>query len=328
MAYDLSDKLVVAISSRALFDLEHENQIFENNGIEAYTRYQIEHENTVLPKGTAFPLVEALLSLNEKFEEPIVEVIILSSNSPETGLRVFNSISEYGLDIVRAAFTGGEAKHPYLEAFNIDLFLSRNEKEVQDAIDQGAAAALVYDAPRDYHPNQKEIRIAFDADAVVFSDESELIYKQEGLEAFYENENANAENAMNEGPFAKLLKTLSKIKEKDDSLLKIAIVTARNSPAHKRVILTLRKWGCKIDEMFFLGGVAKDKVLKAFNAHIFFDDQDYHVGPASQLIPSGRVPYKSDSKLHQFQQHQVEQQPEYHENHEHYEHHEHHGEQS
>ena len=328
MAYDLSDKLVVAISSRALFDLEHENQIFENNGIEAYTRYQIEHENTVLPKGTAFPLVEALLSLNEKFEEPIVEVIILSSNSPEPGLRVFNSISEYGLDIVRAAFTGGEAKHPYLEAFNIDLFLSRNEKEVQDAIDQGVAAALVYDAPRDYHPNQKEIRIAFDADAVVFSDESELIYKQEGLEAFYENENANAENAMNEGPFAKLLKTLSKIKEKDDSLLKIAIVTARNSPAHKRVILTLRKWGCKIDEMFFLGGVAKDKVLKAFNAHIFFDDQDYHVGPASQLIPSGRVPYKSDSKLHQFQQHQVEQQPEYHENHEHYEHHEHHGEQS
>ena len=325
MAYDLSDKLVVAISSRALFDLEHENQIFENNGIEAYTRYQIEHENTVLPKGTAFPLVEALLSLNEKFEEPIVEVIILSSNSPETGLRVFNSISEYGLDIVRAAFTGGEAKHPYLEAFNIDLFLSRNEKEVQDAIDQGVAAALVYDAPRDYHPNQKEIRIAFDADAVVFSDESELIYKQEGLEAFYENENANAENAMNEGPFAKLLKTLSKIKEKDDSLLKIAIVTARNSPAHKRVILTLRKWGCKIDEMFFLGGVAKDKVLKAFNAHIFFDDQDYHVGPASQLIPSGRVPYKSDSKLHQFHQHQVEQQPEYHDNHEHYEHH---GEQS
>lgn len=304
MAYDLSDKLVVAISSRALFDLEHENQIFEQEGIDAYTRYQIEHENTVLPKGTAFPLIEALLSLNEKFEEPIVEVIILSSNSPETGLRVFNSIAEYGLTIVRAAFTGGEAKHPYLEAFNIDLFLSRNEKEVQDAIDQGVAAALVYDAPREYHPNQKEIRIAFDADAVVFSDESELIYKQKGLEAFYENENANAENAMKEGPFAKLLKTLSKIKEKDDTLLKIAIVTARNSPAHKRVILTLREWGCKVDEMFFLGGVAKDKVLKAFNAHIFFDDQDYHVGPASQLIPSGRVPYKSDSMLHQFQQHQ------------------------
>lgn len=304
MAYDLSDKLVVAISSRALFDLEHENQIFEQEGIDAYTKYQIEHENTILPKGTAFPLVEALLSLNEKFEEPIVEVIILSSNSPETGLRVFNSIAEYGLTIVRAAFTGGEAKHPYLDAFNIDLFLSRNEKEVQDAIDQGVAAALVYDAPREYHPNQKEIRIAFDADAVVFSDESELIYKQKGLEAFYENENANAENAMNEGPFAKLLKTLSKIKEKDDTLVKIAIVTARNSPAHKRVILTLREWGCKVDEMFFLGGVAKDKVLKAFNAHIFFDDQDYHVGPASQLIPSGRVPYKSDSMLNQLQQHQ------------------------
>lgn len=307
MAYDLSDKLVVAISSRALFDLEYENTIFEKEGIDAYTRYQIEHENTILSKGTAFPLVEALLSLNEKFEEPIVEVIILSSNSPETALRVFNSIAEYKLDIVRGAFTGGEAKHPYLGAFNIDLFLSRNEKEVQDAIDQGVAAALVYDAPRDYYPNQTEIRIAFDADAVVFSDESELIYKQKGLEAFYENENENAENAMNEGPFAKLLKTLSKMKEKEDTLVKIAIVTARNSPAHKRVILTLRKWGCKVDEMFFLGGVAKDKVLKAFNAHIFFDDQDYHVAPASQLIPSGRVPYKSDSMLNQLKQSQGEE---------------------
>lgn len=308
MAYDLQDKLVVAISSRALFNLEYENQVFENEGIDAYHRYQIEHENTVLEKGTAFPLIEALLSLNEKFEQPIVEVIILSSNSPETGLRVFNSIAEYGLDIVRAAFTGGEDKLPYLDAFNIDLFLSRNEHDVQDAIDNGVAAALVYDAPRDYQPNQKEIRIAFDADAVVFSDESELIYKEQGLAAFIENENANAENAMKEGPFAKLLKTLSTIKEKDDSLVKIAIVTARNSPAHKRVILTLREWGCKIDEMFFLGGVAKDKVLKAFNAHIFFDDQDYHVGPASQLIPSGRVLYKSDSSLNQLHQESHESQ--------------------
>lgn len=321
MAYDLQDKLVVAISSRALFNLEHENQIFENEGIEAYHRYQIENENTVLEKGTAFPLIEALLSLNEKFDQPIVEVIILSSNSPETGLRVFNSIAEYKLDIVRAAFTGGEDKLPYLSAFNIDLFLSRNEHDVQDAIDNGVAAALVYDIPRDYQPNQKEIRIAFDADAVVFSDESELIYKEQGLAAFIENENANAENAMKEGPFAKLLKTLSTIKEKDDSLVKIAIVTARNSPAHKRVILTLREWGCKVDEMFFLGGVAKDKVLKAFNAHIFFDDQDYHVGPASQLIPSGRVPYKSDSSLNQFQQEQHHEST-YHEQ----QHHEHHGE--
>lgn len=320
MAYDLQDKLVVAISSRALFNLEHENQIFETEGIEAYHRYQIENENTVLEKGTAFPLIEALLSLNDKFDYPIVEVIILSSNSPETGLRVFNSIAEYKLDIVRAAFTGGEDKLPYLSAFNIDLFLSRNEHDVQDAIDNGVAAALVYDVPRDYQPNQKEIRIAFDADAVVFSDESELIYKEQGLAAFIENENANAENAMNEGPFAKLLKTLSTIKEKDDSLVKIAIVTARNSPAHKRVILTLREWGCKVDEMFFLGGVAKDKVLKAFNAHIFFDDQDYHVGPASQLIPSGRVPYKPNSSLNQFQKEQHHEH-EHHEEHQH-EHHE------
>lgn len=322
MAYDLQDKLVVAISSRALFNLEHENQIFENEGIESYHRYQIENENTILEKGTAFPLIEALLSLNEKFEQPIVEVIILSSNSPETGLRVFNSIAEYKLDIVRAAFTGGEDKLPYLSAFNVDLFLSRNEHDVQDAIDNGVAAALVYDVPRDYQPNQKEIRIAFDADAVVFSEESELIFKEKGLEAFIENENANAETAMKEGPFAKLLKTLSTIKEKDDSLVKIAIVTARNSPAHKRVILTLREWGCKVDEMFFLGGVAKDKILKAFNAHIFFDDQDYHVAPASQLIPSGRVPYKSDSSLNQFIQEKKQEESHDHQEHGEQQHHE------
>ncbi|MGL4335408.1 MAG: 5'-nucleotidase [Turicibacter sp.] len=308
MAYDLSDKLVVGISTRALFNLEPENEIFESQGVEAYTKYQIEHENTILEKGTAFPLVQALLDMNDKFDQPIVEVIILSSNSPETGLRVFNSIKEYNLDIVRAAFTGGEDKLPYLDAFDVDLFLSRNEHDVQDAIDNGVAAALIYNAPSGYEPNQKEIRIAFDADAVVFSDDSELIFKEKGLQAFYDNEALNAEIAMLEGPFAKLLKTLSTIKEKDDSLVKIAIVTARNSPAHKRVILTLRHWGCKVDEMFFLGGIAKDKILKAFNAHIFFDDQDYHVGPASQLIPSGRVPYKSNSAIHNVNQNKENEQ--------------------
>lgn len=184
MAYDLKDKLVVAISSRALFNLEAENEIFEKEGIKAYTSYQIEHENTILEKGTAFPLIGALLSLNDKFDQPIVEVIILSSNSPETGLRVFNSISEYGLDIVRAAFTGGEDKLPYLSAFNIDLFLSRNEHDVQDAIDSGVAAALVYDAPRDYQPNQKEIRIAFDADAVVFQMNQNKFLKKKDLKLF------------------------------------------------------------------------------------------------------------------------------------------------
>lgn len=291
MAYDLKDKLVVGISSRALFSLEHENEIYEKLGLHEYAKYQLEHEDENLKMGTAFPLIKGLLALNKKFEEPIVEVIVMSRNSPETGLRVFNSIDSYDLDIKRAAFTGGEEISRYLSAFNVDLFLSKNEDDVQQAINKGFAAALIYDVPENFHPDETQIRIAFDADAVVFSDESERIYKEEGLDAFLEHEKANAEKDLLEGPFGKLLKTLSKIKEKDEDRIRIAIVTARNSPAHKRVIYTLRNWGVKVDEAFFLGGIKKKDVLEAFNAHIFFDDQDTHVSLASEVTPSARVPY-------------------------------------
>lgn len=297
MAYDLKSKLVIAVASRAIFNLEKENEIYENEGLESYIKYQIEHEADLLEKGTAFPLVEMLLNLNKEFEEPIVEVIVMSRNNPETGLRVFNTIETYGLNVRRAAFTGGEKMASYLKPFEVDLFLSKNLADVQDAIDAGFAAALIYNPPSDYTPDKKQIRIAFDADAVLFSEESELIYKTQGLEAFIENEKLNAQKALPEGPFGKLLKTLSKIKEKDPEILRIAIVTARNSPAHKRIILTLREWGVKVDEAFFLGGVSKDQVLKSFNAHIFFDDQDSHVGLASEQVPAGRVPYRSDSLL-------------------------------
>lgn len=297
MAYDLHDKLVVAISSRALFDLEYENEIFNQRGLDDYATYQVEHENDVLKVGTAFSLVKALLDLNDKFGSLIVEVIIMSRNSPETGLRIFNSIDDLKLGIVRAAFTGGQNIAKYLNAFDVDLFLSKNETDVQEAIDAGFAAALIYSAPNNYKPDDKEIRIAFDGDAVVFSDESEAIFKKQGLEAFLEHEKKNVEKPLPDGPFAKLLRTLSKIKDQYPDMLRIAIVTARNNPAHKRVILTLRQWGVNVDEAFFLGGVEKKEVLKAFNAHIFFDDQDTHVRPASEEVPSGRVPYRSDSEI-------------------------------
>lgn len=296
MPYDLQDKLVIAISSRALFDLEDENQIFEERGLEEYIKYQLEHEDDPIPKGTGYPLIKALLDLNKKFENPIVEVIILSRNSPETGMRIFNSIDALSLDIIRGGFTGGEDTSKYLDAFEVDLFLSKNEENVRRALKSGRAAALLYDLPQDYQPAKDQIRIAFDADAVVFSGESERIYQSEGLEAFLEHERINAEKVLPEGPFGKLLKLLSKIKERDNSLIKIAIVTARNSPAHKRVILTLREWGVKVDEIFFLGGVEKKEVLKSFNAHIFFDDQDTHVKPASRVIPASRVPNSIDKK--------------------------------
>lgn len=305
MPFDLSDKLVIGISSRALFDMEQENVLFEQSGVDEYSRYQVEHENVLLKPGTAYPLIEALLKINEKIGDDVVEVIILSHNSPETGLRILNTVEAGSLNISRAGFTGGKSISPYLTAFNVDLFLSKDEKDVQNAVDHGIAAAIIYDPPEHFKPGEDEIRIAFDADAVLFSDESERIYKEKGLDAFIENEKLNAEKPLPEGPFGKLLKTLSLIKDRQPEGVKyvrIAIVTARSSPAHKRVILTLRNWGVHVDEAFFLGGVSKNQVLEAFNAHIFFDDQDAHIEPASHIVPSGRVPYKSDSPLNKGKQ--------------------------
>lgn len=301
MGYTLDNKLVIAISSRALFQLENENTIFENQGLDAYIDFQAAHEEEKVEKGSAFPLIEALLELNKGFVEPIVEVIVMSRNSPSTGLRVFNAIDAYGLDIKRAGFTGGEAIAPYLKAFDADLFLSKHEADVQHAIDHGFAAALLYDPNDTYDTDKKEIRIAFDADAVVFSEESETIFKTQGLEAFLKHEKENAQKPLPEGPFAKLIKTLSLIKQQSPDRLKIAIVTARNSPAHKRVILTLRQWGVVVDQAFFLGGLPKDQVLRTFRPHIFFDDQESNVKLASEQVPSARVPYKSDSEMKKYE---------------------------
>ncbi len=300
MGFDLSSVLVIGISSRALFDLETPNRIFETEGLEAYRTYQLEHEKEPLEKGTAFALVEALLKLNAKAGKKMVEVIVMSRNSPDTGLRVFNSIAHYGLPITRAAFSGGEPLSPYLDAFHVDLFLSKSDEDVQRSIDSGVAAAVLYAPPADIDTGDDQIRIAFDADAVIFSEASELIYKEQGIEAFWEHEKSHADIPLEAGPFAKLLITLSYLQRHfspERSPVRIAIVTARNSPAHERVIRTLRKWGVHVDEAFFLGGVSKDEVLQAYRAHIFFDDQDAHLQRASKVVPSARVPYKSGSPL-------------------------------
>lgn len=300
MGFDLSNCLVIGISSRALFDLERENEIYEQEGLEAYIRYQLEHENEVLDPGTGFHLIRALLEINRQSDRRLIEVIIISRNSPDTGLRVFNSIDHHGLDVTRAAFSGGEDIAPYLAAFNVDLFLSRSASDVQAAVDAGFPAAIIYDPPSRFDTESGQIRIAFDADAVLFSEESEAIYRNEGLEAFARHERAKAQEPLAEGPFAKLLKTLSYLQNDlpgGRSPVRIAIVTARNSPAHERVIRTLRNWGVRVDSAFFLGGVSKDEVLKAFRAHIFFDDQDQHLAAASRVVPAARVPYKSGSAL-------------------------------
>jgi len=303
MPVDFSDILVVGVSSRALFDLEEENQIFEEEGIEGFREFQLKNENAPLTPGTAFYLVKSLLELNNQAKKRIVEVIVMSRNSPETGVRMLNSIKKHNLDITRVALSGGEPLSPYIEAFDVDLFLSKDETDVQKVIDSKAsAAAIIYAPPKDFNSQDSRVKIAFDADAVLFSDESEARYKSEGMEAFHKYESEHEDDPLNEGPFAKLLIKLSKIQEHlptriELSPLRIAIVTARNAPSHMRVIKTLRKWGVYVDEVYFLGGVSKDKVLKAFGAHIFFDDQDTHLKSSSEFVPSGKVPYVSESPL-------------------------------
>lgn len=299
MSYDLENRLVIGVSSRALFDLTVENEIFCTQGVEAYCRYQVEHEKELLKPGNGFRLVEALLNINElPGQEGRVEVIIMSHNSPDTSLRVFNAIAYYGLNISRAVLASGASLTPYLEAFHTDLYLSADERDVQAAVDCGIAAGIICCDEIKVPGKQEEIsqiRIAFDGDAVLFSDESEQIFKEKGLEAFEENERLQAENPLKKGPFAKFLKTISDIQREfspEQVPIRTALVTARSAPAHERVIRTLRAWNVRIDEAFFLGGISKTDVLRAFGAHIFFDDQAVHTKPASEVVPSARVPYR------------------------------------
>jgi len=299
MAYCLDNKLVIGVSSRALFDLTVENEIFKSQGVEAYCRYQVEHEKELLMPGNGFRLIKSLLAINDlPGQEGRVEVIIMSHNSPDTSLRVFHSIAHYGLNISRAVLASGASLTPYLQAFQTDLYLSADEEDVQAAINCGIAAGIICDEAIQTYDEDcgvSQIRIAFDGDAVLFSDESERIFQTNGLEAFEENERQLADHPMEAGPFAKFLKTLSDIQREfpaEQAPIRTALVTARSAPAHERVIRTLRAWNVRIDEAFFLGGITKRDVLKAFGAHIFFDDQAVHTRSAAEVVPAARVPYR------------------------------------
>ena len=298
MPYDLTTPLVIGISSRALFNLEEENRIFEQEGLAAYEEYQVKHEDQILQKGPAFQLVKAFLHLNRLQEKRLVEVIIMSRNSPNTSLRIFNSIQDYELDITRAALTGGAEIAPYLKAFKTDLFLSAFGPDVEQAINNEIAAGRILTGTSHFDMRKKidQIRIAFDGDAVLFAAESERIFQQNGMEAFMENERSKADIPLSKGPFANFLMTIAHIqelfKDKANSPIRTALVTSRNAPAHERAIKTLKEWNVHIDEAFFLGGVSKKEVLSAFGAHIFFDDQQVHADPASEVVPSAVVPYR------------------------------------
>ncbi|MDC9714330.1 MAG: 5'-nucleotidase [Gammaproteobacteria bacterium] len=283
-------KLVVAISSRALFDLDESHKIYKQQGVEAYAKHQQENEEVILKPGVGFTLVKKLLNLNSQ-QNPI-DVILLSRNSADTGLRIFNSIEYYGLNIARAAFTRGESTHSLLNAFEADLFLSSHYEDVQKALKSGFAAASIV-GTESKHAHETQLRIAFDGDAVLFSDEAEKIYQEHGIDAFAENEKNAANIELQSGPFKSFLKSLHAIQSsfpETDNPIRTALVTARGAPSHKRVIHTMRAWGIRIDESFFLGGLDKGLFLKEFGADIFFDDQHQHCQSAAQYVSTGHVP--------------------------------------
>jgi len=296
--------LTIAITARALFDLEESNALFEHEGVEAYTAYQRAHEDAILAPGVAFPVVHKLLALNTATTDTSwVEVILLSRNSADTGLRIFNSIQHYGLGITRATFTAGEPTWPYARPFETDLFLSANPESVRQALQHGIAAATIMppiaggSSATVALPQRAQLRIAFDGDAVIFDDASERIAREQGVEAFSRHEQQRANEPLSGGPFRNFLAALHRLQtafaHETPPPIRTALVTARSAPAHERVIRTLRQWNIRLDEALFLGGRHKGPFLEAFGADIFFDDCLHNINSAREhyIMAAGHVPH-------------------------------------
>lgn len=297
---DRAGKLVIAIASSALFHLEDSDRIFREQGVESYRRYQRENEDVVLQPGIAFPFIRRLLALNLPDDAPI-EVVLLSRNDPDTGLRVMNSIEAHKLGIQRAAFVKGNQPQRYIGAFDANLFLSANEQDVRAALSSGNPAGLVLPSLSDDDGVDAELRIAFDFDGVLADDASELIYREGGLDVFQDHERRNASIASERGPLHSLFQKIAHLQQRDKQRasedpsyaprVRIAIITARGAPAHKRVVTSLRAWGVEVDETFFLCGLNKTPILKVFRPHLFFDDQQVHLREAAQVVPCVHVPF-------------------------------------
>jgi 5'-nucleotidase len=296
MSTSLDGKLVVAISSRALFDFEEENQVFEQSDDRAYMALQLERLDIPAKPGVAFSLVKKLLAFNQNSGADAsvqpVEVVILSRNDPVSGMRVFRSAQAYGLPIVRGSFTRGQSPWRYLKPLHANLFLSTHLSDVRAALDAGVPAAQVY--PHSAHASEAhpaEVRIAFDGDAVLFSDEAERVYQSQGLDAFQRHETTHAQHPLAPGPFKPLLSALQRLQQSSTPQMRIrtALVTARSAPAHERAIRTLMAWHIEVDEAMFLGGLAKGEFLREFEPDFFFDDQTGHIESAAQHVPAGHV---------------------------------------
>ncbi|WP_367105898.1 5'-nucleotidase [uncultured Psychrobacter sp.] len=322
MAVDFSNTLIVAISATALFDLsESENHLLQllqhspDSAVKEFRDYMAEREDKPLSIGAGYPLIKALLNLNNycndcgvtysDIETPLVEVVIVSKSSPDTGIQVLNAIRVHELNISRSAFISGSSIAPYIADFGVDLFLTTNRDDAQQVTDANICACAILDATpvNTYELDTEQLRIAFDGDAVLFDDSGELLYKQKGLRAFHEREAQMRDSPIKKGPYAELLIKFSKLQERlparlQYSPIKIALVTARNAPADLRAIKTLRAWGVDVDMAFFLGGLEKTAILKTFAPHIFFDDSIKHIDAARSFVPTALVPYHFKSLLY------------------------------
>ncbi|SEO60652.1 5'-nucleotidase [Paenibacillus sp. OV219] len=300
MPYPIENKFVIAVASSALFDLTESDLVFQKKGEDEYRSFQRANETNILRPGVAFPLIKRLLRVNGDSRDQPVEVVLLSRNDPDTGLRVFKSIEHYKLPISRAVFVAGSNPFQYLEAFNASLFLSGNADDVKEAVQHGYPAGCIY--PTDYidDDEDEELRIAFDFDGIIADDSAESVFQRDGfLPAFHDHERRKAGEPLPGGPlirfFTEIAKLQKRLSEESDSAkkpgIRVAIATARNAPAHERVITTLRQHDIRIDEAFFLGGIDKSRVLNIFKPHIFFDDQVGHIEGIARSFPSVHVPF-------------------------------------
>ena len=302
MPYPIDEKFVIAIASSALFDLSESDKVYKTQGIDAYREYQEKHIDDTLEKGVAFPFIRRFLSLNDAFpEQQPVEVVLLSRNSPETGMRVFRSIKKYGLNISRAGFFSGNSPYEFLPAFNTSLFLSANEEDVENAINAGFPAGRVIKTRISDDLNDKQLKIAFDFDGVIADDEAEKVYKETNdIDFFHNSEEELSKVPLNPGPLQDMFKKISAFQQLENEkilqdpsyqrMLNIAIVTARSDPAHERMINTLKSWGVTVDQTFFLGGIEKKRILEIMKPHIYFDDQTSHFEHIDQ-IPLVHIPF-------------------------------------
>lgn len=308
MPYPIERKLVVAVSSNALFDLEKEDLIFNTEGLSAFKKFQVSNKKTKLEKGIAFPFIKRFLNINNIYnEERPVEVVLLSKNSPEIGIRIFNAINDYKLDITRAAFTSGNSPYRYIPAYNISLFLSTNETDVVKAIHANYAAGRILKT-NVIDDEDMELRVAFDFDGVIADDEAEKVFSNSGgqLDLYYQHETDHKQEALKPGPLGDFFKKLSffqklesrkaELDKKYNKILKTAIITARNAPAHERAINTLKDWDVEVDEMFLLGGIEKKRILNVMKPHLFFDDQLTHLDPKLENIPLVHIPFGITNK--------------------------------